>query len=86
MNKNGASVSRCITPAVMSNCSVSPSGVSTIVSMACTSLSGIPYTCNIFIVLPLCIESKVFLKSIKVITAGLLLFFTPSIILRMASI
>ena len=28
MNKNGASVSPC-TPAVMSNCSVSPSGVST---------------------------------------------------------
>ena len=54
--------------------------------MACTSLFGIPYACNIFIILPLCIESKAFLKSMKVITAGLLLFFTSSIILRMASI
>ena len=46
--------------------------------MACTSLSGIPCACNIFIIFPMCIELKAFLKSMKVITADWLWVFTPS--------
>ena len=53
-----------------------------IVSVICF---GVPYTWGIFQILAQCLVSKAFLKSIKVIVAGRLFAFTPSISLLSVS-
>jgi hypothetical protein len=82
-----------MTPAVMSNCFVPPSGVMTLVimfvymrSIAWRRFGRMPYAFRILIIFGLCIESKAFLKSMKVTIAGKWFAFTPSLILLTARI
>ena len=85
MNRKGANVSPCKTPAsilkklVLPSCVITWASVSRyMIHIAFTIFAGIPYPFNISISFPLCIESKALLKSTKVSTAGNCFAFIPS--------
>ena len=78
-------MSPCKTPARISKNSVSPSGYRTLAfvpvynnPIAETNCSGTPYTLKTFNILPLCMLSKAFLKSMKTSVAFKFRSLTPS--------
>ena len=93
MHINGASLSPCRTPVVISNKGVSPPSDLTMervflysINMAFTILVGIPYIIKIFVIFSRFIESKAFEKSINGRVDDRFLDFTPSSIRRMVNI
>ena len=78
INSYGANVSTCNTPARILKVSVSPSGVMTvtvvssyIMLIAVTNSSCIPKAFSIVRIVPLCIVSKAFLKSMNISIASI---------------
>ena len=93
INRYGASVSPCSTPATMSKYSVSPSAerIFTLVFLwriviAATVSFGRPYASRICSIFPLCMESKALVKSTNSNVACRFFARTPSKILRMVNI
>ena len=92
---NGASVSPCNTPVVLSKKGVSPSGERrssviieryVVIMIVITVSSGMPYFINIYFIFLRFIVSNAFEKSIKRIVSGRFLSFTPSNIHLIVSI